>query len=324
MSLESMYSNFQTNFTMFMASNLMLRSQFVIEFVFYFIAMLIQISLLYRIYTTSLYKQLSTNLIINIIFWILVSAAGSLHTGYMIRFFQFGPPYWGPAVLWTGSFYYASLTSVSITVFFLLLDRIYSLNAPVSYSRHRKLFVRLTIGVALGVGTLVQFVVPIMELPIEETTLCPVFTCLLVKHRGYLMVAPRVVCGIFNVYLAYICWRKIAVYRQSGGLQSSFRRSNFISMIAIYTELLLNFLPTVVYLSLQFFVVDQWNYLGTFSFVFFSTDALVTSVLYHIVVTRRWSKTEPNRSSSHRQIQRAGLTTTFQTTNTFQTTTNFH
>ncbi|KAI6185905.1 hypothetical protein M3Y98_00075000 [Aphelenchoides besseyi] len=193
---------------MFTIPSTVLRTQFVVEFVFNFIALLIQISLLYRICVNGLSRQLSGNLLINIIFWLIVSAAGALHTGYMIHFFAF-EPYWGPAVLWTGSFYYAALTCLSISILFLLLERIYSLNAPVSFNRNREFLVRLTIGITIGVGLFVQFISPIRE-SVDQITLCPVFTCLLVRYRGYLMATPRIICCFLNVFLAFVCWRKIS------------------------------------------------------------------------------------------------------------------
>ncbi|KAI6185998.1 hypothetical protein M3Y98_00085000 [Aphelenchoides besseyi] len=273
-------------------NSLLICGQYMFQFFAFTVALICYFTLLHRIFTTNLRNQISQCFLVNIYFWISTCTFGIVHSAYMKKFGLIATEYSSSTLFWTATFHYSCLSAVSITVIFLLLERLRFLHLSANYANRLRLFVLTQIGCASTVVLIIFVVVPIIELPLPEITDCSSYGCILTKTSGLFNVIPKAVCGITNVILALLFIRKMALQRrQHVALKRTGKRANEIAKLAAATEFVFNVVPTTLWLIFSAVGIQQWNFLGAYGPTMFSVDGLATVLIYTFLIRRKWPKT---------------------------------
>ncbi|KAI6217243.1 hypothetical protein M3Y95_01229900 [Aphelenchoides besseyi] len=217
-----------------------------------------------------------------------MSASGVVHFTYMFVVGSQPGSYSTSMVFWTGIAFQAFSVSLSMSVSFLLVDRIAVLKKPISYVQSRKRFVVLTMITITVSGLFVFFSNWYSEFPLSEFTDCPTIACLLVKSTAIFISLPKGIFGLCNVILALMFWHQLVAYQNNFiGSRRNFRQANIIAGIAVTTEDFLNVIPLIIWSILTNLGVDQWNVVGPWALVLYSTDSTITAIVYRMVITKK-------------------------------------
>ncbi|KAI6233524.1 hypothetical protein M3Y99_00901700 [Aphelenchoides fujianensis] len=254
--------------------------EYVIQAAAYSVAVYSNGQLLLQIFSAALHRQLSSNLIVNICFWLMTAVAGLVHSSYMCWSDLNGGPVFGPIMFWTGVVFHSTAATLSFSVTFLLMDRISALNTLTRYTAQHQRFLLLSILCSMAAGFSLFVVIVGMEDSPPAATVCPSFGCLLRRFPATFLAAPKTLAGLMSVCLSLVFWRKLAKHQQQ-----------YIGSQRHSRQVFLNCIPFVVWTILAAYGVDQWNYAGPYALVLFSLDALVTSLIYRTVIGRRSART---------------------------------
>jgi hypothetical protein len=135
-------------------------------------------------------------------------------------------------------------TAVSVSVTFVLLDRIFILLQPIQYKKYRKLFILVTLVMCVFVCLLVIFLLIWFELPFDETIresiikvmyliwclVCVQFGCALRQH-GSSFVFVKCVVGFVNVVIALFFQWTLCAYASSTQFKHNYIRVCSLAII---------------------------------------------------------------------------------------------
>ncbi|KAI6217007.1 hypothetical protein M3Y95_01244900 [Aphelenchoides besseyi] len=286
------------------------------------LAFVLHFVVIYKLWKYSIQKQLSLNLVVNVVFWIFAMFASFLYSCIMVGLGSTSENlYKTQLVFWFGTLLSAMSGAVSISIAFLTLDRIYLLQMPVQYHYQRRRFIFATIVMSLSIIVFIVVLLPIVEMPLPELTACPSYSCLLKESRGMVTTAPKMFIGLLNTILAIVLYRKLKKKRPIG-LNKNFQRANNVAMLSIITELWFHFIPNAINLFFFYNRIPYWNLFGPLTLDFFATDSIISGLVILVVIarkpkakralgfstmaiiigaTRRWSK------STHRPVNVSSL-----------------
>ncbi|KAI6219451.1 hypothetical protein M3Y95_01112500 [Aphelenchoides besseyi] len=276
-----------------------------IEFVFQLVASCaanaLFVLLACRIFTNR--SHMSTNLMINVIFWSIGTIVAAIFAVYMMGIGNDKNTFSTSIILWTGTLLYALSTAVSITVAGLLFERIYLVSFPICLKTQRIQFAYLTTFVAILSIFYVTSAVILLKGPIPERTECPTFSCVLTSSLAIAITTPKMICGLLNALLSEVLRRKLYQRHQRNvRWLKNLRQGTKIAQMAAINELVLNCLPTVLFLIFSVFKLQHWHLLGSFCPTAFATDSLFTSLIYYHVIMKKKQSTHGRRSTNNAGI----------------------
>ncbi|KAI6216921.1 hypothetical protein M3Y95_01247500 [Aphelenchoides besseyi] len=136
-------------------------------FVIVWITFVSQFELLHRQGKLRSSDRLSGNILLNILLWTITAAVGIVYSGYLV----FSPqPRYGYFIFVSGILWIAFSSAASMSVFFLLIDRIEILVRPVGYLRSRSNFLTITIVFCVGITIFDVVMLIWTELPIDKVS----------------------------------------------------------------------------------------------------------------------------------------------------------
>ncbi|KAI6240542.1 hypothetical protein M3Y99_00449100 [Aphelenchoides fujianensis] len=249
-----------------------------------------QSHLLIRIFQTPVRKQISPHLLLNIFLWILVALAGIWHAGYMAL--ASGDYYSTVLVLTSGAAMHSVVTPLSVSVFFLLLERVMILGGPGNvFQRHKRRLLVVNALVCFGVWFYVFFFTMLMETPVEEEfTNCTTFACVNTHSRVLYGQYIKVGNCLCNAVLAVAFAFKIAAYRRRNPAASNarnFKQANRIAAWNCVGELLFNALPHFTNILSATLHFTTWSTLGPYGRFLQTVDGLITAFFYRLVLQKQ-------------------------------------
>ncbi|KAI6217694.1 hypothetical protein M3Y95_01201400 [Aphelenchoides besseyi] len=291
--------------------------QYVYQAIFFTFAFCLHLSLFWRIVSPSMRHQLLSNFIFYLFCWILTSFTGIVQAFYMAIDGYFAgkflvmlnksvclDEFYGPFVFWFGLCFRASSTVTSFAVAFLLLDRIAILTWPISFARKQLYFVTLSVFVSVTSSLILIIAIPLVELPIQQTTNCSVFVCMIKVFPPPVLPAMKSWPGLFTVIFVFVfAFKLIKHQREHFGTQRSLRQANIITGIACCTELFLNLLPFFAGTITVSISGNKSIVTGPYPSVFLATDSLVSAICYNIML-RKNASSQTSRVGT--QTQQAG------------------
>ncbi|KAI6209709.1 hypothetical protein M3Y96_00249500 [Aphelenchoides besseyi] len=287
--------------------------QFLFRFFFSSFAFTSLIFLCYR-HSKLNEEIISVPLCINIITWITTAFFDLLYitSSFLSRTYPKVP---SDLIFWSGSLYFATTTAVSMSVFFLMLDRITILlsrsNIGLDTRRH--------LSIANAALVLAQFFVfitifVVFERPNSTDTECETFSCVATQHASTLNLT-RAVYGSVNTIMAIVFAFLIFRYnKRRGSMSQNLSRQteysetngttavrnrvnkeklegNFVAGIAVGCQIFFNFLPNLgAYTAVRYFQMPISDFGGPVVSTFSQLDALTnTVILLKVVGSRVWS-----------------------------------
>ncbi|KAI6179988.1 hypothetical protein M3Y98_00670900 [Aphelenchoides besseyi] len=236
-------------------------------FVAVWITFLSQFELLHKQRKLRSSDRLSGNILLNILLWTITAAAGIVYSGYLV----FSPqPRYGYFIFVCGVLWIAFSSATSMSVLFLLIDRIEILVRPVGYLRSRSNFLAITIVFLRGHNDLRCRHVdldrtahrPGFVIRVEQQALidCTTFGCVLTRNHAVVINVVKVIIGFSNMFVSLlfevILWKYFAVSRVK------YRKANLVSLTAAFTEFLCNVLPNTIFRILTALQVPGYERLG--------------------------------------------------------------
>ncbi|KAI6180005.1 hypothetical protein M3Y98_00672600 [Aphelenchoides besseyi] len=228
-------------------------------FVAVWITFLSQFELLHKQRKLRSSDRLSGNILLNILLWTITAAAGIVYSGYLV----FSPqPRYGYFIFVCGVLWIAFSSATSMSVLFLLIDRIEILVRPVGYLRSRSNFLAITIVFCVGITIFDVVMLIWTELPIDRVSYCTTFGCVLTRNHAVVINVVKVIIGFSNMFVSLlfevILWKYFAVSRVK------YRKANLVSLTAAFTEFLCNVLPNTIFRILTALQVPGYERLGVF------------------------------------------------------------
>ncbi|KAI6185099.1 hypothetical protein M3Y97_00668400 [Aphelenchoides bicaudatus] len=291
-----------------------------VQFFFsFFVSIFVLISLSILLYKNQRHteKVIMPPVIINISAW---AVAAFFDIGYttssIVAWFtggEFTTEIHTEFIYWTGALYFSATTAVSMSVFFITLDRclIFTPSLFMDERLKHRLYIANLIAV---VGDFFFFlgVFIVFERPDFALTKCQTFSCVTNFHALTLNVA-RMFFGSVNVITAtvfailfyrYNKQREVRLNKANGNKLQLFNgharlqpqeqqintssRGNKIAWIAVFAELTFNFLPNLVsYLAQAVFDFVLSSDAGPVVSTFSQLDALLTTIVYLKIIWRR-------------------------------------
>ncbi|KAI6173160.1 hypothetical protein M3Y98_01052300 [Aphelenchoides besseyi] len=193
-------------------------------------------------------------------------------------------------LFWTGATFFACTTAVSLSVFFLLLDRCFILIGPkwLNNRSKRRLYKVNALFVAANAIIVLVLFIAFEKADIEDTK-CQTFSCVTVGKARTLNII-RMFYGSLNTILASVFAVLLYRYNRSNHSlsYSSSSRSNIIAGINVLSQILFNFLPNLAaFIALGCFGVALSSSSGPVVSTFSQIDALCTTIVYLKVVGER-------------------------------------
>ncbi|KAI6188947.1 hypothetical protein M3Y98_00409200 [Aphelenchoides besseyi] len=263
-----------------------------IQDVFLFICVLIsflsQLTLLFK--HKCLRQRYSPILLLNVGLWCITTFCGILYSGYLTIISTANRN--GILIFIFGTCWVSFSISVSTSVTFLLLDRIYILSTPTDYQFKRNRLLFLSFFCCTFVVLFVVLSLALTELPVDEATLCNSFGCVLKHHHGLYFTITKIVTGFVNIVTALVFERILFKYTNGRAIRKQFKKANFLTLIAAISEFFCNFLPNMIFLLLSQLEMPGNEKLGPYAGLMIGIDALMNAFIYRFIITsqRRNSK----------------------------------
>ncbi|KAI6205029.1 hypothetical protein M3Y94_00745500 [Aphelenchoides besseyi] len=189
--------------------------------------------------------------------------------------------------------FFAGTTAVSLSVFFLLLDRCFILIGPkwLNERSKRRLYKVNAVCVAADFIIVLTLFIAFEKADIVDTR-CQTFSCVTVGKARTLNII-RMFYGSLNTVLASVFAVLLHRYNRkrdhSSNYSSSSRvKSNIIAGINVLSQILFNFLPNLAaFIALECFGVALSSSSGPVVSTFSQIDALCTTIVYLKVVGER-------------------------------------
>ncbi|CAD5214747.1 unnamed protein product [Bursaphelenchus xylophilus] len=264
----------------------------------YLIALIIILSLVCRNW-----KTLALPLRICMVDWIISSLSVVPFMSYIIFWWDGADSLYDMTVMfWVGVPYFSIVSPVSIGVFSLTLDRIFSLLLPIHYKKEYRYLLH-------AINLIVQLSLFLVIFLLERTDTAPPNTlkhCMAVgcmtAHSGVYISQFKLAVGILNttgaivfaVIFARFSRRRVVPTKESN--RRSQRQANFLAAIAVVMEFCFNCLPNIVGLAFQtIYGVLPSGDIGPYLSYFLGTETLCISCLYLRVLGNPYKK--PRKST---------------------------
>ncbi|KAI6195322.1 hypothetical protein M3Y96_01218700 [Aphelenchoides besseyi] len=271
------------------------------------------ITLGYLLYCQTKHRErlISTPILINILTWLFTVACNLPYTSFS-TYSWFNGGIDSTILFWFGAVYFAATTAVSISVFFLLLDRCFILIGR-SWLTGNRLHTINAIFVIIDFFVIFGIFVGVEELDPEKTT-CQTFSCVTVNRAQSLYIV-RIIYGTLNTLVASAFALILYQYNNKRaatviivvGVQSkssATSKSNIIAGINVMSQIVFNFLPNLAaFLTQKVFGITLNSIAGPLIATSSQLDAFCTTLVYLIIVGGRVTKGKSVTSS-------AGPTTT--------------
>ncbi|KAI1720410.1 hypothetical protein DdX_05800 [Ditylenchus destructor] len=215
----------------------------------------------------------------------------------------------GPALFWTGFLPMQLIPIVSLSIFFLTVDRIIVIQYPLFFRSHRRkrMFNIVMMTTIISSLCLISWD-SLTELPIPETTYCMTTSCLFKKTGQRAYIYSKAVFGLLN-FIAGIVF--IVVYRRhhiitrncqsDSGPSKNFltqekritlfqRKISFAAMLLILTEFFVNFMPQFIAIFLQkVFGISISSNFPYYNTLFIVLDIMISLCVYHKTLNKHFN-----------------------------------
>ncbi|KAI6203882.1 hypothetical protein M3Y94_00608400 [Aphelenchoides besseyi] len=226
-------------------------------FVIVWITFVSQFELLHRQRKLRSSDRLSGNILLNILLWTITAAVGIVYSGYLV----FSPqPRYGYFIFVSGILWIAFSSAASMSVFFLLIDRIEILVRPVGYLRSRSNFLTITTVFCVGITIFDVVMLIWTELPIDKVSYCTTLGCVLTRNHAVVINLVKMIIGFSNMFVSLLF--ELILWKYSAMSKVKYRKANFVSLTAAFTEFLCNVVPNTMFRILTVWQVPGYERLG--------------------------------------------------------------